>query len=82
MSKTAKFAGAQVVFFFMVEDEEGDVETVPTQPLNINSKTWRSEWESPGAQAVIDQAVLQLQTPTGTNGTNRQQRRQAARKKK
>lgn len=69
MSKTAKFAGARVVFTFAVEDEEGDVDTYSTQEIVVTSKDWRQKWSSEGSSALIAQAVAQIESNVAeTNG--------------
>jgi hypothetical protein len=62
--KRVRFAGAQVQFFFTVEDEEGDVDTVPTQLMTVKSKDWRRRWASKGADEIIADALTQLEAPT------------------
>lgn len=88
MTKTAKLAGVTLQLNFAVEDEDGDVETILTQPINIVAKAWRTGWASEASNALIADAIERLTAPPApeitkseTNGSNRAQRRQAVRKK-
>lgn len=85
MTRTAKFAGAQVVFFFAVEDEDGDVDNVPTQPITVKAKEWRNGWSSEASTALIAGCVAQLEAATPSepepSDDGHQPRRRAPRKK-
>lgn len=88
VAKKARFAGARLVMLFAVEDEDGDVENMSTEPLLISAKEWRAAWFTPSSGEVIARAIAQIETPPAAdptnngNGTNRQQKRAATRKRK
>lgn len=63
MSKTAKFAGARIVFTFSVEDEEGDVETYTTQEIAVSSKEWRRKWATDASGEIVAQAIATIEAP-------------------
>lgn len=59
-----RFAGVHIVYNFTVEDEDGDVSPLSTQPFAVPAKTWRTEWETGASKRLREQSMAQVQTDT------------------